>query len=136
MWQRLGSRKISWDFAVLGKVIKKRGRFMVFDSSGGDRWVAVICLMLITSKPARQIYFLQGCCVAAGISSPSCFFFGFGVERVIGQVIGVEVGFQGLEIRHASRDDCGSVSSATELKIFFGHILQLLLLLNHVSGRP
>jgi hypothetical protein len=51
MWQSLCSRKISWDFVVLGKVIRKRGRFMVFDPSGGDRRVAVICLTLITSKP-------------------------------------------------------------------------------------
>jgi hypothetical protein len=29
MWQRLGSLKISWDFAVLGKVIMNRGMFMV-----------------------------------------------------------------------------------------------------------
>jgi hypothetical protein len=46
------------------------------------------------------------------------FFFGFGIERVLGQVIGVEVGFDGLKIRHASRDDSGSVPSATELKVF------------------
>jgi hypothetical protein len=32
--------------------------------------------------------------------------------------MGVEVGFDGLEIRHASRDDSGSVSGATELKVF------------------
>jgi hypothetical protein len=46
-------------------------------------------------------------------------FFGFGVQRVIGQVTGVEVGFDGLEIRHASRDDSASFSSVTELKVFF-----------------
>jgi hypothetical protein len=34
MWQRLLSRKISWDFAVLGKVIKKRRRFIISDPSG------------------------------------------------------------------------------------------------------
>jgi hypothetical protein len=37
MWQRAGSRNISWDFAVLGKVIRKKGRFMVVDPSVGDR---------------------------------------------------------------------------------------------------
>jgi hypothetical protein len=62
-------------------------------------------------------------------------YFGFGVESVIGQVIGVEVGFDGLEIHHASRDNSGSVPSATELKVFFDHIFQLLLQLNQVSGR-
>jgi hypothetical protein len=51
MWQRLGSRKISWDFAVLVKIIKKRGKFMGFDPSGDDQQVAVTCLKLITSKP-------------------------------------------------------------------------------------
>jgi hypothetical protein len=45
--------------------------------------------------------------------------FGFGIERAIGQVMGVEVGFDGLQIRHAPRDDSCSVSSATELKVFF-----------------
>jgi hypothetical protein len=62
-------------------------------------------------------------------------FLRFGVERVIGQVIGVEVGFDRLEIHHASRDDSGSVPSAMELKVFFDHTLQLLLQLNQVSGR-
>jgi hypothetical protein len=36
MLERLGSQKISWDSAVLGKVIRKRGRFMVVDPSEGD----------------------------------------------------------------------------------------------------
>jgi hypothetical protein len=35
------------------------------------------------------------------------------------------VGVDGLEIRHASRDDSGSVSSATELDVFFDHTLQI-----------
>jgi hypothetical protein len=61
--------------------------------------------------------------------------FGFGTERVIGQVIGVEVGFDGLEIRQAIRDDSDSVSSATELKVFFDHTLHLLLQVNQVRGR-
>jgi hypothetical protein len=56
-------------------------------------------------------------------------FFGFWIEQVIGQVTGVDVEFDGLEIRHASRDDSGSVSSAT------GSHFQLLLQLNQVSGR-
>jgi hypothetical protein len=51
MWQRLCSQKISWDFAVLGKVIRKRGRFMFVDMPEGDRRVAVICVTLITSNP-------------------------------------------------------------------------------------
>jgi hypothetical protein len=29
MWKRLVSRKMFWDFAVLGKVIRERGRFMI-----------------------------------------------------------------------------------------------------------
>jgi hypothetical protein len=36
MWQRLGRRKISWDFGFLGKVTMKSGRVMTFVSSGGD----------------------------------------------------------------------------------------------------
>jgi hypothetical protein len=51
MWQRLCSRKISWNFVVLGKIIRKRGRCTVVDPSEGDRRVAVICWTLITSNP-------------------------------------------------------------------------------------
>jgi hypothetical protein len=51
MWQLLVSRKISLDFAILGKVIRKRERFMIFDPSEGDQRVAIICLILITSNP-------------------------------------------------------------------------------------
>jgi hypothetical protein len=51
MWQRLGRRKISWDFGVLGKVTRKSGRVKTLVSSGGDRRVVVICVTLITSKP-------------------------------------------------------------------------------------
>jgi hypothetical protein len=51
--------------------------------------------------------------VAGGVSPLSWVFFGFGVERVIGQVMGVEVGFDRLEIRHASCDESVSVSGAT-----------------------
>jgi hypothetical protein len=50
MWQRLVSRKISWDLAVLGKVIRKRGKFMVFASSGTDHRVSVFRLTLTTSN--------------------------------------------------------------------------------------
>jgi hypothetical protein len=42
-------------------------------------------------------------------------FFGFSEKGEIRQVFAVEVGFHGLEIRHASRDNSGSVSCATEL---------------------
>jgi hypothetical protein len=45
------------------------------------------------------------------------------------------VGFAGLEIRHASRDDSGFVSAATELNVFLGRSFQMLLQLNQVSGR-
>jgi hypothetical protein len=51
MWQRLGRRKISWNFAALGKVTRNRERFMILDSSGADRRAPVTCLTLTTSKP-------------------------------------------------------------------------------------
>jgi hypothetical protein len=38
-------------FSVRGKVTRKRGRFVILGSSGDDRRVVVICLMLTTSKP-------------------------------------------------------------------------------------
>jgi hypothetical protein len=51
IWQRLVSLNISWDFDVLGKVIRKRGMFIMSVPSAGDRRVVDICLTLITSKP-------------------------------------------------------------------------------------
>jgi hypothetical protein len=51
MWQRVFKRKISWDFAVLGKVISNRGRFLGRAPSDGDRRLVDICLTLIMSKP-------------------------------------------------------------------------------------
>jgi hypothetical protein len=51
MCQRLGSGIFFWDFAVLGKDIRKREWFMVVDLSEVDRRVALIRLTLITSIP-------------------------------------------------------------------------------------
>jgi hypothetical protein len=56
-------------------------------------------------------------------------------EGVVGQVLAVEVGFDGLEIRHASHDDSCSVSYATELTVSTYHTFQLLLQLDQVGGR-
>jgi hypothetical protein len=55
VWQRLVSLNISWDFDVLGKIMRKRERFTVDVPSAVDRRVAGICLMLITSKPRSSI---------------------------------------------------------------------------------
>jgi hypothetical protein len=52
--------------------------------------------------------------------------FGFG-GGVLGQVLAVEVRFDGLEIRHASHDDSCSVSCVRELEVFTCHTFQLLL---------
>jgi hypothetical protein len=53
MWQRYWSLKISWDFAVLGRVIRYKGRFLDDDvPSEGDWREVVICLTLITSNPS------------------------------------------------------------------------------------
>jgi hypothetical protein len=51
VWQRLVSLNISWDFGILGKIIRKRGMFIVVVPSSGDRRAVEICLTLITSKP-------------------------------------------------------------------------------------
>jgi hypothetical protein len=40
MWQRLVSWNISWDYDVLGKVIRKRGVLTMVVPSAGDRRVA------------------------------------------------------------------------------------------------
>jgi hypothetical protein len=51
MWQGLGRWNISCDFAVLGKVMRNRRRFLVVVfPSADDRRVVVICLRLGTSK--------------------------------------------------------------------------------------
>jgi hypothetical protein len=65
-------------------------------------------------QPIRYVF-------CSGVSWPVAYhslrrFYGFRIEPIIGS-------FDGLEIRHASRDDSGSVSSATELKVSFEHIL-------------
>jgi hypothetical protein len=49
--QRLVSLNISWDFDVLGKVIRKRGRFTVDALYASDRRAADVCFTSITSKP-------------------------------------------------------------------------------------
>jgi hypothetical protein len=51
IWQKYWSLKISWDFAVLGRVIRNKARFLVAVPSEGDRRNVVICLTLITSNP-------------------------------------------------------------------------------------
>jgi hypothetical protein len=136
-WQGLGSRKISWDFDVLGKVIRKRGRFKVFDTSGGDRRMVVIYLALITTKlrltsPSN----VSSAGVVCGRwLSPLHVVFRFGVERVIVRLL-------------VSKWDLTDWKSAMPLvmtlilflllrnsKGIFDHTLQLLLQLKQVSGR-
>jgi hypothetical protein len=51
MWQRAVNQKISRDFAVLGKVMRNRGRFMFRIPSDGYRRVVDVCLTLMMSKP-------------------------------------------------------------------------------------
>jgi hypothetical protein len=49
IWQRLVISNISWDFYVLCKVTRKRGKFTVDVPSAGDRMAVDICLTLVTS---------------------------------------------------------------------------------------
>jgi hypothetical protein len=48
IWQRLENLKRSWDFVVLSRVTRNKGRVM--DVPSGDRQAVGICLMLITSN--------------------------------------------------------------------------------------
>jgi hypothetical protein len=48
--QRLGRWKMSCDFALLDRVMRKKGRFVILDISGGNRRLIVIYLTLTTSK--------------------------------------------------------------------------------------
>jgi hypothetical protein len=41
IWQRILSLNISWDFDLLGKVLRKRGMFIVVVPSACDRRVAI-----------------------------------------------------------------------------------------------
>jgi hypothetical protein len=50
VWLKLVSLYISCEFVVIGKVIRKRGRFTVVVPSEGDRRVVNLSLTLITSK--------------------------------------------------------------------------------------
>jgi hypothetical protein len=120
MWQRLGSQKMSWDFAVLCKVVRKWGRFMVSDSSGGRMDG---CRLLDSNNVKKETHQPVRYGFCRGVMWQVAYhhlhgFFGFGVEHVIVQVISVEAGFDRFEIRHSSRDDSGSISSAMELKVF------------------
>jgi hypothetical protein len=62
-------------------------------------------------------------------------FFIFGEEREVGQVLSLEIGYDGLEICHASRDNSDSVSCVTELEVSTYRTSQLPLQLNQVDGR-
>jgi hypothetical protein len=48
---------ISGDIDILGRVMRKRGRFTVGVLFAGDRRVADICLTLITSNPRSIVPF-------------------------------------------------------------------------------
>jgi hypothetical protein len=50
-WQRLGSLKISWEFAVLGKVTRNKGKFVLVVPSAQGRRADDIYLTLMTSNP-------------------------------------------------------------------------------------
>jgi hypothetical protein len=54
-------------------------------------------------------------------------FFRFWEEGELGQALGVEVGFYGLEIRQAFRYNSCSVPCGSELKVIFYHIIQQFL---------
>jgi hypothetical protein len=51
MWQRAVDLKISCGFVIRGNITRNKGRFVVWALSDVDRWVVVICLTLIISKP-------------------------------------------------------------------------------------
>jgi hypothetical protein len=66
----------------------------------------------------------------------SCFngVFGLRKEGILGEVVSGKVGFDGFEIHHSFSDDSGSVFGVAELKVAFGHIIQLPLQLNRVRS--
>jgi hypothetical protein len=104
--------------------------FMVAYPSEGDRRVAVICLMLITSKPR-----LTGSPIrqttSAGVlrrrwrTKAFMVFLRLGVKSEICKVIVFWVGFYCLKICHGFCGCCGPVSGVMELKIIFYHAFQL-----------
>jgi hypothetical protein len=51
IWQRAVSLKTSYDFVVRGKVIRYKGRFMVWVPSVCDQRIVVISLTLVMSEP-------------------------------------------------------------------------------------
>jgi hypothetical protein len=57
------------DFDILGKVMRKRGRYAVDVPSAGDQQVGDICLTLITSKPASTNPSEMSC---AGVVNGRC----------------------------------------------------------------
>jgi hypothetical protein len=94
IWQRLVSLNISWDFDVLGEVVRKRGIFTVVVPPAGDRRVIDIYLMLITSKArfikpseiSSAVAEIGRCRITAVISC-----WDSGIEGEVWEVIAVEV---------------------------------------------
>jgi hypothetical protein len=72
---------------------------MVLDSSGGEGREAVICLTLTTSKPRLiRPSEISSAGVLSGRWRHRLYgLFGFGEEGIVGQVLSVEVGFDGLK---------------------------------------
>jgi hypothetical protein len=54
LWQRLVSLKIPWDFAVFGKVMRNKGRWMLVVPSVGYQQVADICFTLTSKTQGKQ----------------------------------------------------------------------------------
>jgi hypothetical protein len=99
--------------------------------------VTVVCLTLVTSKPRLTS---PSDVPSAGVLCSRWHITAFIGFRIWGRTSNraaywCRSGADGLGIRLASHDDSGSVSSATEFKVLFGHTSQLLLQLNQVGGR-
>jgi hypothetical protein len=87
-----------------------------------DGWLSSAWRLQRRSRgsPTRQKYLPHGCCAVGGVLQLYGLY-KFWEEGVLLKVLSVEVGFDGLEIRHASRDDSCSVSCATEPDVFTYH---------------
>jgi hypothetical protein len=114
---RLDNLKISWDFAVLGRVIRNNGRVFFYAPSVGDRRVVVICLTLMISKPR---FTSSSEMSSTGVLVGRCRMIAFTCfrslgKRKVGKVVCGEVSLDGFKVIHPLGDDSGSVPGATEL---------------------
>jgi hypothetical protein len=111
---------MSWDFAVLGKVIRNKGRVIVVVPSVDRRHL--FDANNVKTKYHQSIVYVL-CRSVLRQMADHCLdgFLQFWVEGIIRKVVGLEVGFHWLIVHHVLSDYPGPVSGGTKLENLFGY---------------